>query len=261
MSHPLDGCRAKVARAREHIKKLEGPLASDVKDRDYGIRVYQQSDPPQQVIEAKVTDLLLVEWAVIHGEIVHDLRSSLDHLVCALVRRQNANSKCANRSFPITNSGKEFADAVRKGSIRGVGRTARTLIESVQPYHADKGRYADDPLYVLHRMWVWDKHRTLLGVDPVWFLKPKSGTEGDAVALAPIQAFLNRKGPLEDGTKLVLDLAPEAAPDPEHLVPFELTMTEQFAKGIPGEGQPVAKTFNRLADAVDEVLRKFEPIF
>lgn len=160
--------------------------------------------------------------------------------------------------FPNHAQRVQFAASVRRGDLRGIGKTARRLIESVQPYHAANGHDVDEPLYILHRMWIWDKHRTLLGVDPIWFVKPQAGTEVDPINLSKIQRFFSERGPLKDGTRLTFDL-PDT--EPENQMPFELTMTELFAKGVPGEGRPVAALLRQLADSVDKTLQLFDPLF
>jgi hypothetical protein len=101
-----------------------------------------------------------VRLATLVGEVVHDLRSSLDHLAYELVV-ENGGVPNENTFWPIL----KIAPTPNKKGVRppphvsgGVSATASALIERWQPYWV--GFYPEHhPLWILHRMSIIDKHR------------------------------------------------------------------------------------------------------
>ena len=150
---------AKIVRAEESIKNLDAEitqyLASDPKpyrivgelhndDREYGFTAY--SDP------------VPLRFSIIAGEIVHHLRSALDHVIWAMATRNNRNPR--NRiQFPICDTPPKFEKALKNGIVQGVGDVAVKIIEGVQPFKSEDPR--DAILYVLHDFDVTDKHKLL----------------------------------------------------------------------------------------------------
>jgi hypothetical protein len=107
---------------------------------------------------------------VILGEIVHDLRSALDHVVWQLVTI-GAEEPDLDNAFPLF-AGRETPESFRAracrpatanrkhGPLFGVPADAVPVIEACQPYHG-----ADTFLLrALHDLWSVDKHRDLLPV-------------------------------------------------------------------------------------------------
>jgi hypothetical protein len=169
ISHLLDGCRAKLARAQETLNVLENEVAAYLSQDsplhriekkhlpdglEYAFIAYGEAKPP-------------LRFAVISGEVVHHLRSSLDHLVHALVIR-NGEKPTRQHQFPLCASKKEFKEACGRGQIKGVGVSARKLIESVQPYASPTPD--DTILYVISQYDNADKHRLLVVVTAVAYL-------------------------------------------------------------------------------------------
>jgi hypothetical protein len=113
---------------------------------------------------------LLPLWGAIFGEIVHDLRSALDQLVCQFVIL-NGGVPDREHSFPVR--GKEPANGFgvevrrewidnggrrRHGPLFGVSDKAVALIERSQPYKGGNTSLVSD----LHELWNADKHQTLI---------------------------------------------------------------------------------------------------
>src|ERR1700694_3709013 len=89
MSHPLDGRWAKIERANENIKNLEAEISAFVQPDPYTIagNVNHQTKECTFVANAKTIPL---KFSVLVGEIIHHLRSSLDHLIWALALQRHA---------------------------------------------------------------------------------------------------------------------------------------------------------------------------
>jgi hypothetical protein len=161
MSHPLDGCWAKIERANENIKSLETEITAFVHPNNYII----VRNIDHQAMICTFTALgqpIPLRFSVLVSEIVHHLRSSLDHLIWALVvaRHQAPNFKV---QFPICLAAEKFRSAVKGGIIKGVSGSAQAIIERVQPYQNTNWRdiASDDPLAILHDFNNTDKHKLL----------------------------------------------------------------------------------------------------
>ena len=98
------------------------------------------------------------DLALMAGEVVYNLRSSLDHAVYALVRKNRGQSQ-----FPIFTDMCEFQVKGRP-MIKGVPPAICTLIEKRQPYIHSATAPALDPLAILNSFSNRDKHRELATV-------------------------------------------------------------------------------------------------
>ncbi len=163
MLNPMDGCWAKIERADEHIRYLATEIQRFADSNVDRYRVFTEIDRESGLCVVKAVDQGLdappLRLSVIIGEILHHMRSSLDHLVWALVSRKNANASF-RVSFPICESVAQYDKAVRDGIIKGVPGRARALIDSVQPYREKKPR--NSALFALHELNRTEKHRLLI---------------------------------------------------------------------------------------------------
>jgi hypothetical protein len=111
-----------------------------------------------------------LRWGAIVGEIVHDLRSLLDHLVAEFVALEGEDVLKSHR-FPLWSyePSEGFAGRARKtwtdprgveryGSLYGVSDEATAVIEKCQPYHGGDRVL----LSRLHEFWNRDKHQALV---------------------------------------------------------------------------------------------------
>jgi hypothetical protein len=102
-----------------------------------------------------------LEFSVLAGEVVHHLRSSLDHLVYQLVLA-NGQQPTERHEFPICASAQKFAEAISRGKIRGVSAAVQQRIETLQPHRCSPPH--DSWLWVVHELDRIDKHRLLVVV-------------------------------------------------------------------------------------------------
>lgn len=159
---PFAGIRLKLSRAADQIKAFNTDVKIWGDDKPY--RPDYKFDRSTDVITIFV-DVVAApkpEWGVIIGEIIHDLRSALDHVVWELVilttgRPPGLPSK---NQFPIFKSKEGFRDRGVNPQLACVKQEAVDLIASEQPY--DKGYgVINDPLWHLAELSNADKHRTL----------------------------------------------------------------------------------------------------
>lgn len=159
---------------RRRISLIEGDVFSVPEERDEsnGDRVWRLA-PGQNANELMDVPM----YGVIVGDVVHQLRSVLDHAVWQLAKPpidgRTAFPICLHERdapgsfFGGTDraTGKRF-NPIGTDRLRNVGRAAIDYIESVQPY---RRLGVGDPLWALNELWNSDKHRTLIVVaDPQW---------------------------------------------------------------------------------------------
>jgi len=99
-------------------------------------------------------------WSAIIGEIIHNLRSALDHAVYQLViyRTDRPPADDARTQFPICLNPLRF-NANALTMLDGVSTHTTGLIEQMQPFVTGEGEKS--PLWHLNKLSNIDKHRTL----------------------------------------------------------------------------------------------------
>jgi hypothetical protein len=168
----LKGCWAKQRRAGKHMDALHDELTGYVEDRPH--RVVGKFDRDSgffritaEVLKEPDTD----RWGILLGELIHNLRCVLDHLLWQLVLL-NGGAPTNEHQFPIESTGEKYWAA--KGGTRlrrlvGVADEHRALIDSLQPYRRAHVE-GTHPLAVLADLSNTDKHRfihsTTFGYDP-----------------------------------------------------------------------------------------------
>jgi len=183
MHELLLGIRAKIERADESIKNLNAEIAAFVGSDPppYAVTYELQDDSTQYVFLARSVRDVPLRFAVLAGEIIHQLASSLDYLFCALV---SVNGKTVEKRhfFPIYTAQKELRKACDKGAIDDISVSAQEIIRSVQPCTTPTPR--DTILAVVKELNGIDKHRLPLVLATV-------GTTGREINLGGTGADIN----------------------------------------------------------------------
>ena len=153
----LQGPRLKLDRAKEHLDDLVLEIKRFYKTNPYDGVI--QDNPETQQREFRVTqaDPLPDSLAVISGDVLHNLRSALDHLAWQLVLA-NGGEPNSNTAFPVWRSESKFKSS-RPGYAKGVSKAALDILYGLKPY---KG--GNDALWRIHQLDIVDKHRLLLTV-------------------------------------------------------------------------------------------------
>ena len=157
--HHLIGIRAKIERTDEHIRNLDSEINALINGDSYALISKPNDDATKRIISITGPEPPL-RFAVIAGEIAHQLRSVLDHLVWELVIN-NKNTPGRYHQYPICDTSKKFKAACDRGYIRGISDSAKAIIESRQPYSNSKD-VRRNFLYVLRELNNTDKHKLLV---------------------------------------------------------------------------------------------------
>jgi len=164
MTHEFAGIAEKLKRADENILNLQSEVVLFFKQCDYPVIPKLNDENILEALGYHRTLKIPLRFSVLAGEIVHHLRSCLDHIIWELsddTYRTSPNFKYIE--FPILEvrpaPKDEFTRYERK--IKGVGNPdALTLIAQLQPYN--RVNPILDPLLVIHNMDIADKHRELV---------------------------------------------------------------------------------------------------
>lgn len=254
---------AKIERADEHIECLNSEINALI-DSD----AYRTISKP--IGDARESSIRIVgpeppiRWAVIAGEVVHQLRSSLDHLICQLAL---ANGKPILRShqFPICDSPEKFKTARKAGRMKGLSSSAQSSIEARQPYNTSND-ITGNFLYILREMDDADKHRNLSIV--VALANARELIIGDASRPRPKEDSIVIEGlspppepqkPTEGGTEVLRIRF--GAPEPSVQVTGKPTIQVAFGGLGPMTEQPVIHVVRQLRDKTVNLISLFSAEF
>jgi hypothetical protein len=173
MTHPLDGAQRKVERAREHLQALQADVRTVTNANPYGFVTELEEKTGHYVVRARQ----YVEWparvGLVAGDVVHNLRSVLDHLAFQLAERGKGADR--HTAWPIVADSKDYGS--QEGLLlKGVLKGHRARIKALQPYKARDAIAAGNSTaadfqnrwtahihtLVIGRLDNLDKHRSLL---------------------------------------------------------------------------------------------------
>lgn len=188
MSESLAHIREKLKRADEHIKDF-GTEADAFRDETPNRELVDYNTQTAEAFkEFHRQRRIPPRLSVLSGDVLYQLRSSLDHLACALIVA-DGGTITEKSQFPICRFKPVKPKDVRRyqGQIEGITRPDVTAaIQRLQPYTAGDKRY-HHWLSILKTFSNTDKHRSLVlhtsAVQPriswvsIW---PKTGFEGDS---------------------------------------------------------------------------------
>jgi hypothetical protein len=262
MSHTLGGCWAKIERAKEQIGYLNGEITTLLNSGAYS--VVGECQPERQRYVFKVLGPAVpLRIAVIAGEIIHQLRSSFDHVVWALASK-NGIADVERIVFPVCSTPERFERAVRNGIIKGVSRSERPLIEALQPY-----RTPDPPnsiLRIVHDLDIADKHRLLVVVthaliigNSITITKNSSPDPTFGIELPPT-ATMRYPWDIEDGLETHW-IPLRGTPGPEFEMHVNSTVQIAFEQVGTLKREPVIRILEQLCNGAETSLQTFRGCF
>src|SRR5688572_1441682 len=82
---PLAGAYIKIERAKEHVQDLETEITAFLGREPYRIVRQDDANTGEQTYRVLVSEDGPLRWGAIIGDVIHNLRTALDHLACQLV--------------------------------------------------------------------------------------------------------------------------------------------------------------------------------
>ena len=158
MSDPLFGPKSKIEGAKANIQNLEGKLAAFFKADPYETFVEFNADKSKKSLKVRMKRRFPGYIHTVTGNILHDLRSSLDLLACCLAEK-NGHTNTNDVYFPVGKTKEIFESPGVQKKIKKLSLDAQELIRGLYPY---KG--GNDVLFALHALNLTDKHKRLIPI-------------------------------------------------------------------------------------------------
>ena len=146
MNEPFESADIKINRARKHLADLRSEIggffgrggvyvALEIPEEfnrnlsfETAAFVYREKEP------------IPVEWSAIIGDVIHNLRSSLDLIACDVHRITKGNPKDIGWvQYPFCSGKEKLSENIRKRRLGHVGRDFVSVIEETAPYRGGNG--------------------------------------------------------------------------------------------------------------------------
>jgi hypothetical protein len=265
------GCLLKMQRAQKHFEELQDTAKAFVRSDPYAVVNEPDAKRNHYVARLKIERQPPPELSPIIGDIIHNARSSLDHLVWLLIKRVGNKPELGRPQFPIFTvdpfdprahrTKKDQKDALRtwKRHTRGLDTVDEGIIKRLQPYKSPYDPILH-PLARLNELSNWDKHRELHFVGQAVAVTGTRILEGVSphVAIKPFW-FLPDMKVLKEGTVIARYKArrvPEGEPQVNTNV--KLAVEIAFGEGSPLEGLRVEDALQEIGMHVSDVLLTFK---
>jgi hypothetical protein len=252
------GAVGKITRAQHQLRALDQRLQRFAERHPYQIREEFHLRPGEEIgdyayiIEA--VGIPKVEWGVLIGELVHNLRSALDHAIYAAAEKPSRETQ-----FPIFNSHQDWSKR-SCSMLYSVPEHVVSLIEEAQPYRSPEP--ALHVLAVLRQLSNHDKHRLLhTAAMTVVGAAPGFGPAKDISQIHQVEMPGLGK-PLRPGLKLANVVVKPDGPNPQMQLYGEFTLGIAFCHPKTGEflfeGVYVQDILFRAFQAVRSLVVKME---
>lgn len=268
MKPSLDGVRGKIARSKGHLEHLKRVLSE--RSSAEAINTLRRDDETHgwciDTVLKQPTEVPLLAKLLV-GDVVHGLACALDHLVYQLSLSHqiqsgipDASQRCDGHKthFPIFAVKSPDSERTIKKRLKLMAQAPADFINRMQPYQraADLGLDAlQDPLWILFRLDVIDKHRVVLTtnelVTPTELTISSPGEEPDVIKL-PEGGWQ----PFEDGAKLLtITLGPGEQLKSNVQFHLDCMLQVQFAEtGHWCDGKPVVSLLDQMIAYVERFI-------
>jgi hypothetical protein len=281
----LTRVKLKIERAKEHVRDLDSAMESFRSSNPYGFRIENDAQTGDKLHYLNIRVETPNSFALMIGDAVHNLRTSLDHLAWQLVEANGNTPKIGvgGTQFPIYDSPSKLKTG-GVAEIQGITSDAQKLVNSIKPY---KG--GCDDLWILHELDLMDKHRLLFAtafalssVGPTWRVIGKqlyirgeiTSFRGDASSrlnvdsglhaepglqkyelFPPIGVDPDGRMPMLDDGKLIGKMLHPIQDEAYFYLAFEIALRQPQIV----EGKPIVPLLKQLCDLVDGIVNQFSP--
>jgi hypothetical protein len=150
---PMTSPLRRINRAKKHLNVLNREIKGFIAGKPYRYIIKKDPKDGLDIFYPYLVKQLPLVWGFLIGEVVHGLRSALDNIAWSLAVQQDEIT-----CFPIfLKESNQFT--VRLKRLR---EDIRADVEALQPYNRTDGKKRTHPLWILQRMDIIDKHRTIL---------------------------------------------------------------------------------------------------
>jgi len=258
-ANPLGILKAKVNRTKAQIQNLDEAVRSFVSTNSYEIVSDLNFDGTERIWRFVLTNSDTSDLAVMAGEIIHNLRSALDNIACAVAEKHCGRTD--RTYFPFGKDVDIFETQLRlKG--KDLPDDAIAMIRALKPYAG-----GNELLWALHNLNRYDKHPGINTAQPA----QGSRMRGLKVYSGRALIFGNRNGQhlivdgyipkvsaiavQKEGEFLTTTPFAQFEYDGEPI--FQISFNE--VRGF--EREPIVAVLHQMRDLVDGVLLAFQKRF
>lgn len=266
---PFASAYLKLHRAEDQTSKLAEEVSAflDIKNEAQGFQTYPHPNQREWTMVYRLFKPFPDLWPVQIGEIVHNLRSALDHVIFEASASDGRQNPIRGTEFPIFLDKAKFFRPVsdRSGGqykIRGIlDERARTLITRFQPFE-----FSNPPLHylwILHELSNTDKHR-LLNVATTYDMAMNiAWNPGQTLRPDEIEEYRPTGGNWPDGGEVLYIRTSIPLPDAQLSVDAGVVSQIMFDDAPPAANLPVFDTISKIGrlvgGMVNEMRRLAEP--
>jgi hypothetical protein len=264
------GVWIKVDRAKHHFRDLQAQYERFQEVQPY--RVVTEDEPGTEDLISRIefSEQPPLLWSAIVGDCVHNLRASLDLLVWEMVRAEG-KPVTAQTGFPIFESPEDF-ESRYMAKVKGAPQAAVDIIKEAEPYEG-----AGNPLWLLHRLDIEDKHKLLVPVGVAPWGMTTTYTITDLIAADPetkgfsfdhltpdAVGIIRPQGriPLRDGAEVYrISVSLRSNPIAKMHMSPEFHFEVAFGEVEVVEGKPLIRTLDQAIQFVEGFIKRFPPLF
>jgi hypothetical protein len=271
----LEGVHGKVGRAKHHLDELKRVL-SERNGPNPIDRQWLDDESKRRVLETTLDDVpeVPLEARLLIGDIAHNLATSLDHLVYQLslshqiaIGTPDPVALCdsAKTHFPIYAAIDNDSLKTLNKRLKLMAPAPADIIRAMQPYKRSEDDptliATEDPLWILFRLDVIDKHRVVLATNEEVSLRHVTVTmpgQTPRVFEIPNPEWQ----PLKAGAPVFnFQLPPDYELHPEVRFQLDLGLSIGFAEtGLFCDGKPVVELFRKLIGYIEQfVIKRLSP--
>lgn len=151
-----DSASLKINRASEHVDELNKLFG---KARPFSLTVKTDTKATQRILRPKNNDAIINKTALIVGDVVHNLRSALDHAYWEIVSPYCNSRELGAVQFPFSKKADTLDGAIQQRLAHYAGIGFYCGLRKLLP-HGEPG--GNDLLYLIHEMDILDKHKLLI---------------------------------------------------------------------------------------------------
>ena len=158
LEHRLQGLFAgpklKWLRAQTHMRELLQLLDVHGMSLDVRFEPVEGEDHTYRTVFSKPTP----QWLpLVLGDVIHNLRSALDLLICDIARARNKSP--SKLKFPFADNQRRYEDAIDTGEIRRLGSDVQKALKALKAF-----KDGNALLRGLHDLDIADKHDIIITV-------------------------------------------------------------------------------------------------
>lgn len=260
MAIQTDSMQAKLLHANECFDSLKNEIIAWIASNPYSLAFQTNPDSTRYSVILRVNnEPPLQRWSLKVGDIVHNLRCTLDHLVYAIAIHESGQDPPPSENrlmFPICDTSDNFRDECKR-RLATLSANANAIIEGLQPYNRPHPN-VPPLLSILRNFSNTDKHKLLrlafasAATAEIGFVGPT-----DMSVVKP--KFIVNTGELKDGAEVIAFVFDRPTPNMQfdkHI--FDIMIAINHGKPTPSS--PEYSERNELVTIISLLVEEVETV-